>query len=242
MTSSKRLRPKEGEEIPISLLGIEDREESLWIALQPIPLESFPPCIKNIISRTSSLEGRHRAAAILASFLGQAGWEEADAKKLWSPVAERSGVQEQIFRSWFRRMNCPLCRTLSRSGRKYPHLDLAGLGFCQPDERCKEFSGPLEYAADLRTAEDLKKGKLHLVKIVIVARVFDWISGKEGEIELLPEVKETLERLIADRCNLQEMTLFFTRAKVGGRLRPRFFLKHEEGLRRKVLAEMLPSS
>jgi hypothetical protein len=242
MTPSRRLRPKEGVEIPISFLGIEYREESLWIALQPIQLELFPPCIKNILSRTSSLEGRHRASAILAAFLGQAGWEESAARKLWSEVAERSGVQEQIFHSWFRRMNCPLCRTLSRSGRKYPHLDLAGLGFCQPDESCKEFSGPLEYAAGLKTADDLKKGKLHLIKIVAVAHVFDWISGKEGEIELFPEEKETLEKLIADRCNQQEMTLLFTRTKVRGRLRPSFFLKHEDGLRRRVLAEMLPSS
>jgi hypothetical protein len=242
MTSARRLRPKEGVEIPISLLGIEYREESLWIALEPIPLELFPPCIKNIISHTPLLEGRHRALAILAAFLGQAGWEEAAAKKLWSPVAERSGVQEQIFHSWFRRMNCPLCRTLSRSGRKYPHLDLAGLGFCQPEESCKEFSGPLEYAAGLKTAEDLKKGNLHLIKMVIVAHVLDWISGKEGEIEILPEEKEALESLIADRCNQHEMTLFFTRTKVRGRLRPSFFLKHEEGLRRRVLAEMLPSS
>jgi Eukaryotic and archaeal DNA primase, large subunit len=241
--TSRRLRPKEGEEIPISLLGIEHREESLWIALQPVPVDLFPPCIKNILSRTSSsTDGRHRAAAILAAFLGQAGWDEAAAKDLWKGVAERSGVQEQIFSGWFRRMHCPMCRTLSRSGRKYPHLDLAGLGFCHPDKMCKDFSGPLPYAAGLRTAEDLKKGKLHPIKSVIVARVFDWISGREGEIELSIEEKEALEKLLADDSDRHEMTLIFTRTKVRGRLKPRFFLKKEEGLRRRVLAEMLPGS
>jgi hypothetical protein len=237
----RRMRPKAGEEIHVSLLGIEHREESLWIALQPVPLELFPPCIKNILSCTPTREGRHRAAAILAAFLGQAGWDEAAAKSLWSRVAERSGVQEQIFRSWFRRMNCPLCRTLSRSGRKYPHLDLAGLGFCQPDEICKDFSGPLEYAAGLRTAEDLKKGALHPIKVVIVARVFDWISGKEGEIEISLLDQEELEKLLADHCNEQDMTLIFMRTKVLGRLKPKFFCRKEEGLRKRILAEMLPN-
>jgi hypothetical protein len=238
--TSRRLRPKAGEEIPVSLLGIEHREESLWIALQPVQRELFPPCIKNILSRTSSRDGRHRAAAILAAFLGQVGWDESTAKSLWNEVAERSGVQEQIFSSWFCKMNCPLCRTLSRSGRKYPHLDLAGLGFCQPDEICKDFSGPLAYAAGLRTAEDLKKGELHVIKEVIVARVFDWMSGREGEIEISPEEKEELEKLLADHDLEEGMTLVFTRTKVQGRLRPRFFLKREEGLRRRILAEMLP--
>jgi hypothetical protein len=205
-----------------------------------VPRESFPPCIKNILSLTSSREGRHRAAAILAAFLGQVGWDEAAARSLWSEVAERSGVKEQIFSSWFCKMNCPLCRTLSRSGRKYPHLDLAGLGFCQPDEICKDFSGPLAYAAGLRTAEDLKKGELHVIKAVIVARVFDWISGREGEIEISPGEKEELEGLLADHDVEEDMTLIFTRAKVQGRLRPRFYLKREEGLRRRILAEMLP--
>jgi len=240
--TTRRLRSRAGEEIPVSLLGIEHREESLWIALSPVPLELFPPCIKNILSRTSSRDGRHRAAAILAAFLGQAGWDEAAAKNLWSEVAERSGVQEQIFSSWFCKMHCPLCRTLSRSGRKYPHLDLAGLGFCQPDEICKDFTGPLEYAAGLRTAEDLKKGKPHLIKVVIVARVFDWISGKEGEIELSLLDQEELEKLLADHSNEQDMTLIFTRTKVRGRLEPRFFLRKEGGLRRRILAEMLPKS
>jgi hypothetical protein len=241
--TSRRLRPKEGEEIPISLLGVELREVSLWMALQPLPVEQFPPCIKKILSRTSSAEGSHRAAAILAAFLGQAGWDEAAAKSLWKGVAEGSGVQEQIFHSWFRKMHCPLCRTMARSGRKYPHLDLAGLGFCQPDGHCKDFSGPLEYAAGLRPAEDLnKKGKLHAIKTVIVAHVYDWLSGKEGEIELSVEEKETLEKLASELGDRQEMTLIFTRAKVRGRLKPKFFLKKEEGLRRRVLAEMLPGS
>jgi hypothetical protein len=238
--TSRRLRPKAGEEIPVSLLGIEQREESLWIARQPLPQEEFPPCIRNILSRTSSREGRHRAAAILAAFLGQAGWDEAAARSLWSRVAERSGVKEQIFSSWFRRMNCPLCRTISRSGRRYPHLDLAGLGFCQPDEICKDFSGPLAHAAGLRTGEDQRKGELHVIKDVIVARVFDWISGREGEIELSPEEKEELEKLLTDHDAAGSMTLIFTRNKVRGRLRPRFHLKREEGLRRRILAEMLP--
>ncbi|MDM7912661.1 MAG: hypothetical protein QUS09_06150 [Methanotrichaceae archaeon] len=68
-------KPKEGEEISVSLLAIETREEMLWVSSKPIPVEEFPPCIRNILQAGSDGgKGKHRSAAILAAFLGQAGW------------------------------------------------------------------------------------------------------------------------------------------------------------------------
>src|SRR5512136_364801 len=108
--SSGRNRPKpaEGYEIPISVLGIEQREEMLWIASEPVSKDCFPPCIKNMIQKPIGEKGRHRSGAILAAFLGQAGWAREDAFGLWSSVA---GVEERIFEEWFGKMHCTKCET-----------------------------------------------------------------------------------------------------------------------------------
>jgi DNA primase large subunit len=67
-------KPYAGKEIPISVLEMMSREEMLWISGVALPTENFPPCIKNIIQKTEREKGSHRTAAILAAFLGQAGW------------------------------------------------------------------------------------------------------------------------------------------------------------------------
>lgn len=50
-------------------------------------IEKFPPCLKNILKSTSMPIGKTRAIALLATFLGQAGWEEAEASGLFTKVA-----------------------------------------------------------------------------------------------------------------------------------------------------------
>ncbi len=232
-------RPKEGEEIPVSVLAIGRREEMLWTAAKPITQESFPPCIKNIIKivvAKGSEKGRHRRAAILAAFLGQAGWEESEAKRLWSETAGE-GVEERIFEEWFSELNCPKCETLKQESRGYPELGAADLGICQPDERCKEFDGPVEQAAGLSTEEDRSRGRLKHIKTRYRARVFDWSVGREGDIELSEAEKDELEGLISELAEDKE--LIYTRAKVRGRLRPRFLLKDAEGPRKRILSEFL---
>jgi hypothetical protein len=228
--------PADGTEIPISVLGIEQREEMLWISSEPVLQDDFPPCIKNIIQKPRGKKGRYRAAAILAAFLGQAGWSEEEAKKLWSNVA---GVEERIFAEWFRMMHCPKCETLRRESKSYPDLGIADLGYCQPDEKCPVFEGPVEYAADVKTDDDLSRGKERHIKTLFLVRVFDWATGREGEIELSCAEKDELESLLADLAEQKNKVVVYTRAKVRGRLRPRFCLKETEGPTRRILSEFL---
>lgn len=235
--------PKEGEGIPVSLLAIERREEMLWTAAKAVPEECFPPCIKNIIKTPRSKatseggeKGRHRMAAILAAFLGQAGWDEDEARKLWSDTAGY-GVKERIFDEWFQEMNCPKCETLQRESRGYPELGVADLEICQPDERCSDFEGPVEQAAGLRREEDRSQGRQKHIKTRYMARIFDWSAGREGEIDLSEAEKNELEGLISKQTS--DGVLIYTRARVRGRLRPRFSLMEAKGPRRRVLSEFL---
>lgn len=232
-------KPAEGEEIPVSVLKIERKDVKLRTAIEPIAQDKFPPCIRNIISRASSEKGRHRAAAILAAFLGQAGWNEERARVLWKAVAEQSGVPESIFDEWFGKMHCPRCSTIRTGSKGYPNLGLADLDYCQPDERCRNSRGPVEYAANIITDEDTALGNLKLVKTVNVARILDWTLGKEGEIELSDEERTDLEALLAQMDGQENRTLVYTRAKVSGRLRPKFLLKEGEGPRRRMLSDLL---
>ena len=228
------LNPYGGKEIPISVLEIMSREEMLWISSAALPVENFPPCIRNIIQKTEKGKGSHRTAAILAAFLGQAGWGETEAKEMWSRVAH---VEERIFTEWFGKMHCPKCETLKRESEGYPDLGIADLGCCQPDEKCPGFSGPVEYAALLKVEENRSKGMLKHVKTLHIARIFDWASGKEGEIELSGAEKDELESLLNERTESE--TLVYTCAKVRGRLRPKFYLKVSDGPTRRVLSELI---
>ncbi len=229
-----RLLPGVGLEIPISLLEIKQREERLWIATDPIATAAFPPCIKSIIQKVAAEKGRHRKAAILASFLGQSGWGDAEAKLLWSNAV---AVEERIFTEWFGKMHCPKCETMQRQSRGYPDLGTADLGLCHPDEKCREFVGPVEYAADLVAEKDWSKGSQKHIRTIYQARVFDWTKGKVGEIELSLDEKDELEGLQKELT--EDEMLIYTRKKVRGRLRPKFFHKEIEGPRRRLLSEFL---
>jgi hypothetical protein len=232
-------RPKMGEEIPISVLRIERRDVVLWTARRPICKDRFPPCIRNMISRDAVEEGKHRAAAILASFLGQAGWSEEDARILWNRQAERNGVPENIFDEWFCKMHCPRCSTIQTKSKGYPKLGMADLDCCRPDERCSEFGGPVAYAADIAAEEDMNPGNLKLIRTMNVAKVLDWAAGREGEIELSDGERNELEALLKTLETQENGMLVYTRARISGRLRPMFFLKECEGLRRRMLSELL---
>lgn len=175
-------------------------------------------------------------AAILAAFLGQAGWDEGEARMLWSETAG-DGVKERIFEEWFQELNCPKCETLQRESKGYPELGAADLGICQPDERCSDFEGPVEQAAGLRIEEDWSRGRQKHIKTLYRARIFDWSAGREGEIELSEAEKDELEGLLSKQT--ADGVLIYTRAKVRGRLRPKFVLKEAEGPRKRVLSEFL---
>ena len=248
-----------GVEVPVSVLGIDAHEEMLWVSLIPLPIERFPPCIKNIILKgdaenpdemenvnekgkgkeTDKGKGATRAAAILAAFLGQAGWSEADARTLWSELVKRAGmdVENRIFDEWFGRMHCPKCETLKKESKGYPDLGVANLGICRPDEACDDFEGPVEHAAGIREEDNRSSGTLRHIKTVYRARVLDWSSGREGEIDLSAAEKDELEGLIKEQTDSRK--LMFTRTRLRGRLRPKFFLKDSDELRKRVLSEVL---
>jgi hypothetical protein len=228
------LKPYAGKEIPISVLEMMSREEMLWISRDALPIEFFPPCIRNIIQKTEGEKSSHRTAAILAAFLGQAGWGETEAKEMWVKVAS---VEERIFTEWFGKMHCPKCETLKRESDGYPDLGIADLGCCQPDEKCPGFGGPVEYAALLKVEEDRSRGTLKHIKTLHLACIFDWASGKEGEIELSGAEKDELESLLKEQKESE--TLVYTCIKVRGRLRPKFSLKVSEGPKRRFLSELI---
>ncbi len=242
--ATKRYRPSpaEGKEIPVSVLGIDRREEMLWIAAdnRAAGPGAFPPCIKNIMQegkrRSGDGKGKHRKAAILAAFLGQIGFDEVEAKQLWLEVLD---VEDRIFSEWFQRMHCPKCETLKKKSDGYPDLGLADLGLCQPDELCKEFEGPVEYACCIRSEEDREKGLQKQIKTLYLARIFDWTRGREGEVEISKAERDELEALLAEMEGLKDKRLIYTRVKVRGRLRPKFILRNGEGPRRHMLSDLL---
>lgn len=231
--------PSEGEEIPLSVLRIEQKDIMLWVATDPVPQDKFPPCIKNILENASKGKGGHRASAILAAFLGQAGWSKDKAKLLWEKVALQNGVSEKIFEEWFGRLHCPRCDTMKSGSKGYPKLGLANLGYCKPDEYCSNSKGPVEYAAGLLTEEDKSRGVWRHVKTVNLAHLFNWSSGKEAIIELSEDEREDLENLIKEMAEERDRSLIYTRTKINGKLRRRFMLKEKEGPRRSVLSELL---
>ena len=98
---------------------------------KPIPSEMWPPCMKNIFQKAEPGRGPHRALAVLAAYLYQAGWPEDDAFKLWEPIAERAGVEARIFDQWYGLMSCPSCQTLQSESAGYPKVGLGGLGYCE---------------------------------------------------------------------------------------------------------------
>jgi hypothetical protein len=232
------ISPKDATEIPISLLGIEQKEVLLWISYLPVPQELFPPCIKNMISKPCGKVGRNRRAAIIAAFLGQVGWSREDAKYLWMTPLKGTGLSEKIFDKWFQSMHCPLCSTIKKEGRGYPELGLAGLGYCQAEQRCTEFDSPVEYAADLRNDADWNKGAFKTIMISNYARVFNWLSGRESAIELSNKECADLDALVNQLSVSKGKILAYTRIRFKGGLKFKFLLKDMEEPNRFLLSEI----
>jgi hypothetical protein len=230
------LLPDEGVEMPVSVQAIQADEEKLWAAEKPAETGAFPPCIKAMLTQAAGDRGRHRIAAILAAFLGQAGFCREDALSIWSKATT---VEGRIFEEWFLKMHCPKCRAMQRQSRGYPDLGVADLGLCLPDEDCDRFDGPVEYACRILSEEDRERGHYSHIKTRYTVRVFDWSSGKEGEIELTEKEKMKLEALLAEKADNQNKILLYARVKVRGRLRPRFYLKDQDGPRRQMLSDVI---
>ena len=126
---------------------------------EPLGLADFAPCMKNIIEKAEDREGRHRALAVLATYLYQMGWPEDKAFDLWLEVADRCGVESRIFETTFGLVSCPLCSTMLQDTGGYPHLNLFNMGFCVPDEHCKGCQWPGDHHLQVILDENFDKSK-----------------------------------------------------------------------------------
>jgi hypothetical protein len=127
---------------------------------EPLDLADFAPCMKNIIEKAEDREGRHRALAVLSTYLYQAGWPEDRAGDLWLEVADRCGVESRIFETTFGAVSCPLCSTMLQDTGGYPHLNLFNMGFCVPDEHCKGCQWPGDHHLQVILNENFDKPKI----------------------------------------------------------------------------------
>jgi hypothetical protein len=225
-----RLKVKEGSEVPVSIISMDSCKRYLWISMERIPEERFPPCIRNMLHRASE-EGSNRAGAVLASFLGQAGWREEEALRLWRIFSEMSGLDESIFRKWFARMHCPSCHTIKSEARGYPDLGLHGLSYCKPDERCREISWPVAYALG-----DPDWGWLKPLGRKNRVRVYNWTTAREEELEVSEDVRGDIEKILAEAASEQQ--IFVPKIRENGKLRIRFIVRESE-LRKSVLSDLL---
>ena len=236
MPSKDHSPQNEVQESPVSVESLERQEEMLWISREPALQEAFPPCIKAVLNRPAEGKGKHRTAAILASFLGQVGYQRDEAGRIWH---EATDAEERIFEEWFCRMHCPKCRALQRKGSGYPELGIADLGLCRPDELCPNFEGPVEYACRLLSEKDRERGSLNSIKTRYRLRFFDWSLGKEASIELSEKEGEALELLLKEKAAGRDKMLVYKRVLVKGRLRPCFSLRDQEEPRRQMLSDMI---
>jgi hypothetical protein len=139
--------------IELAKKNVKEQKELLGEVLniykkdRQIPHNRFPPCMQNIINGAKPGRGPHRALAVLASYLYTAGWSDEDAFNLWNPIAIKSGVEPRIFRCWYGKMICPLCTSLQGKSSGYPQVGLGGLGYCEPNDKCKECCWPGGYAS-----------------------------------------------------------------------------------------------
>jgi hypothetical protein len=106
-----------------------------------LPKESWPPCMRNILYKVASGRGSHRALAIFAAYLYQAGWPEDEAFALWKPLANKSDVESRIFDVWYGQMICPNCDKIQLESGGYPRVGLGGLGYCEPNKNCDTWPG-----------------------------------------------------------------------------------------------------
>jgi hypothetical protein len=110
------------------------------LEISPIPIrDNWPPCIKNMLALPSCGEGATRALFFLATFLGQAGIPEEEAKDIFFGLARRwNKPTSNIFETKYRVLHCPNCETLrSPDNTGYPRgKSILHLGICKPDIRC----------------------------------------------------------------------------------------------------------
>jgi len=123
----------------------EEREEKEFQTIKKaIPLEFFPPCIKNIL--LGLRDGRKRAVFVLINFLTTLGWDYKKIKTLlkeWNkkndePLRENYILSQLNYHKKKRkRILPPNCSNV---------LYYKDIGVCKPDNTCKKIKNPVNYA------------------------------------------------------------------------------------------------
>ncbi len=125
----------------------ERAKERKFEITRPVPAESFPPCIKNILNGLS--DGRKRSIFILLNFLRSSKWNWSEIEKFmleWN-AKNKPPLRENYIRSqvrWHR----------ARSKDALPPNCInegwyKAFGVCKPDDVCHKIKNPVNYA--LRT-------------------------------------------------------------------------------------------
>jgi hypothetical protein len=111
-------------------------------------IEQWPPCIKNMLKLKSCGEGRTRALALLAAFLGQANVPEDQARAIFNELVNRWGATgANIFDSYYKKMKVPTCKHLRENNNTgFPiGKSIRSLGICEADMRCIDIFSPRYY-------------------------------------------------------------------------------------------------
>jgi hypothetical protein len=131
----------------------EKRTERKNEITRPVPLERFPPCVKNIFNGLA--DGRKRSVFILMNFLRSSKWTWDDIEKFiveWNKK-NRPPLQENYIRSqvrWHRTRNKEILPPNCSNEGWYKNF-----GVCVPDEKCPRVKNPVNYA--LRGLKDEEK-------------------------------------------------------------------------------------
>ena len=135
------------------VLAKYNRESYTEIKISNIALkdtEKFPPCIQKILNAPAMPTGKTRATAIIAAFLGQAGWNQNEAHELYMKVVNTLHADtSNVFESWYKKMSCPSCHTMKEKGGSFPCVSMGDVGICVPDLLCKSINNPIQYITSI---------------------------------------------------------------------------------------------
>jgi len=142
----------------------------------------FPPCIQHMFSLKkkpgeNKINGATRIKTAIACFLGQAGYDEKEAKKTFKEVSTNIGGSESnIFDSWFGKYSCPSCKTMMKLGGGFPHMNMGELEVCHPNELCRHITSPFWYLKKAMQYQVTEKGNITLQNIYDVAQKYFFLS------------------------------------------------------------------
>jgi len=119
------------------------KNEHFFELTKSIPIEMFPPCIKNILAGLE--DGRKRALFILINFLSSVGWDREIIEKTileWNkknrePLRENYVIGQLRYHRQGRSILPPNC-----SNKMY----YTDIGVCKPDALCARIKNPVNYS------------------------------------------------------------------------------------------------